>query len=53
MRYQITFTEAAMRDIRKLARVVERRISAKIARLADGLAGDVKRLRNITPRYRL
>jgi len=53
MRYQITFTVSAMRDIRKLAPDVEKRISAKIGRLADGLTGDVKRLRNFAPRYRL
>ena len=32
---------------------MERRVSGKIAGLADGLQGDVKRLRNFAPRYRL
>mgnify|MGYP003860405727 CR=1 FL=1 len=39
--------------MRKLAPAVERRVTGKIARLADDLSGDVKRLRNFAPRYRL
>jgi mRNA interferase RelE/StbE len=53
MKYRITFSQAAVRDMGKLAPAIERRINGKIARLADGLAGDVKRLRNFAPRYRL
>ena len=52
MQYRITFSQAAVRDVGKLAPAVERRVTDKIARLADGLAGDVKRLRNFAPRYR-
>jgi mRNA interferase RelE/StbE len=32
---------------------VARRIQSKITRLSDGLAGDVKRLTNFSPEYRL
>ena len=42
-----------MREMGKLAPAVERRVTSKIARLANGLSGDVKRLRHFTPRYRL
>ncbi len=52
-KYRITFTEAGLRDVRRLDPAVERRIRGKIARLAEGLTGDVKRLRDFSPRYRL
>ena len=53
MRYRIAFSKAAVRDMQRLAPPVERRISGKIAGLAEDLHGDVKRLRNFAPRYRL
>jgi mRNA interferase RelE/StbE len=51
--YRITFTGAALREIRALDAPVQKRVEAKIAGLADGLSGDVKRLRDFSPRYRL
>ena len=53
MRYKIAFSKAAARDMQRLTPAVERRISGKIAELADDLHGDVKRLRHFAPRYRL
>jgi mRNA-degrading endonuclease RelE of RelBE toxin-antitoxin system len=44
MRYRIVFKEEALRDMRRLSPDVSRRISAKIHRLGNDLAGNVKRL---------
>jgi mRNA interferase RelE/StbE len=51
--YTLIFNEEAGKDMRRLSPDVAKRVSAKIKRLCDGLAGDVKRLTNFTPEYRL
>ena len=43
----------AIRDLEGLGRPVARRILEKIRGLGQGLSGDVKRLTNFTPEYRL
>ncbi len=53
MGYSIELKPRAVKDLRKLERVTVRRIIEHIERLQDGLAGDVKRLTNHTPEYRL
>lgn len=53
MRYTIRIADGAERDMRKLSRQMRRRVTEKLERLADGLTGDVKRLRDFTPAYRL
>jgi mRNA interferase RelE/StbE len=53
MRYSIQFTPNAQRDLGRLSPEISRRVELKIERLRDNLVGDVKRLRNFAPRYRL
>lgn len=51
--YRIRYAAAVVRELRKMSPDVRRRIHAKIERLSDGLVGDVKRLTNFSPEYRL
>jgi mRNA interferase RelE/StbE len=53
MRYTIEFRPKAVRDIKRLSSDVARRIEQKLNLLRDDLSGDVKRLVNFTPGYRL
>ncbi len=53
MRYQIVYKPRAAKDIQKLPKQQIRRVLAAIERLADNLQGDVKRLTQYTPEYRL
>ena len=53
MRYTIEFRPQAVRDLKRLSSDVSRRIERKIQLLANGMSGDVKRLVNYTPGYRL
>jgi mRNA interferase RelE/StbE len=53
MRFEIEYNAEARRDLRKMSPKVVRRVIGKIERLADGLIGDVKRLRQFSPSYRL
>jgi mRNA interferase RelE/StbE len=53
MRYTIEFRPKALRDLKSLSPEVSRRIERTIQLLADDMAGDVKRLVNFTPGYRL
>ena len=53
MRYRIEFRPKALRDLKRLSPGVSRRIEQKIQLLADDMSGDVKRLVNFTPGYRL
>jgi mRNA interferase RelE/StbE len=50
---QIEFKPRAAKDLRDLDPQHRRRVFAKIEGLANNLAGDVKRLTNFTPEYRL
>ncbi len=52
-RYQIRSARAVVRTLEKMSPDVRRRVRSKIERLSDGLAGDVKRLTNFSPEYRL
>jgi mRNA interferase RelE/StbE len=53
MNYEIEFKPRALKDLQGLPRSAQRRILAKIEGLRDDLAGDVKRLTDYTPEYRL
>lgn len=49
----IEFKPRAVKDLDGLDRSTARRIVDKISGLENGLSGDVKRLTNFTPEYRL
>jgi mRNA interferase RelE/StbE len=53
MPYSIEFKPRAVRDLKALPRDQALRILEKIEAMRDGLAGDVKRLTNFAPEYRL
>ena len=53
MTYQIEFKPRALKDLKAINRDEARRIVKKIHALKNDLAGDVKRLTNFTPEYRL
>ena len=53
MRFDIDIRPQALRDFRKLSPEVARRIVAKIEAMRTDLRGDVKRLTNFTPAFRL
>jgi mRNA interferase RelE/StbE len=53
MTYKIEFKPRAFKDLQSLPKVTQRRIVAKIEGMAEDLAGNVKRLTNFTPEYRL
>lgn len=50
---EITYTEIAFRDLRRIPKRFAAQIVAKISRLEQGLRGDVKRLTNLDCDYRL
>ncbi len=53
MTYRLRYRPAALRDLEALSSDVAERIVSKIETMRADLAGDVKRLRHFTPRYRL
>lgn len=53
MRYTIEFRPKALRDIHRLSPDISRRIEQKLQLLCQNMTGDVKRLVNFTPGYRL
>ena len=53
MQYKINIKPQAIKDSKKIPRETLKRIFSKIELLADDLEGDVKRLSNFTPEYRL
>ena len=53
MNYGIEFKPRALKDLKGLAAAERERIVAKAEGLRNNLAGDVKRLTNFTPEYRL
>ena len=53
MRYRLELMRKAMRDLADLDRTTSARILTKLEALQNDLAGDVKRLTNFTPEYRL
>lgn len=53
MVYQIELKPRAIRDLKAIDKTRSRRIMEKIRLMQDDLAGDVKRLTNATPEFRL
>ena len=53
MKYCVELKERALRDLKNLSKKDAKRILEKIEALKDSLSGDVKRLTNFTPEYRL
>ena len=53
MTYQVAFKPKALKDLARLPVDDRRRAIARIEGLRDNLAGDVKKLTNFTPEYRL
>lgn len=53
MDYTIRFGSRALKDLRKLDKQISGRILNRIEGLANDLSGDVKRLTDHTPQYRL
>jgi mRNA interferase RelE/StbE len=53
MIYRIEFKPRAIKDMKSFTPEDRRRIMSKIEGLQNDLAGDVKRLTNFTPEYRL
>jgi len=53
VKYEVRFKPRAIKDLRKLSSIEQKRILAKIEAMEDNLQGDVKRLTNFTPEYRL
>ena len=53
MNYVIVFKPRAVKDLKVLPQSAQRRVLTKIEGLRNNLAGDVKRLTDFTPEYRL
>jgi mRNA interferase RelE/StbE len=53
VRYSVTILPTAERDFRRLSHDVAKRILRKIQGMRENLAGDVKRLVDFIPPYRL
>jgi len=51
--YEIKFKKKAVKKLQKLPKKDAERIVEKISELSDNLTGDVKKLTNFTPEYRL
>jgi mRNA interferase RelE/StbE len=53
MEYRVRYAQAVVKQLEKMSPDVARRVKAKINRLSNDLAGDVKRLTNFSPEFRL
>ena len=53
MRYEVEFKPRAVKDLKGLPPVDQRRVLTKIEAMSEDLVGDVKRLTNFSPEYRL
>ena len=53
MKYNVQFKPRAEKDIARLSARMQLEIIKDIESMSDDLAGDVKRLTNFTPEYRL
>jgi len=53
MEYQIEFKPRALKECKKIAKPDLKRIFDSIEAMSNNLAGDVKKLTNYTPEYRL
>jgi mRNA interferase RelE/StbE len=53
MKYGIEFKPKAVKDLRNLPKQIQSKILEKIQLMENDLVGDVKKLTNFTPEYRL
>ncbi len=53
MKYDLRFKPRSVKDLKKLPAKQQRRVIERIDGMSEDLAGDVKRLTNFTPEYRL
>ncbi|HMP74409.1 MAG TPA: type II toxin-antitoxin system RelE/ParE family toxin [Kiritimatiellia bacterium] len=53
MNYTVGLKPRAIKDLQEIQRQDAKRIADALERLTDGLSGDVKRLTNFSPEYRL
>jgi len=53
MKYNVQFKPRAVKDIERLSSRIQFQIIKGIGAMSDDLTGDVKRLTNFTPEYRL
>ncbi len=53
MKYEVEFKPKAVKDLSKLSSNFQKQIIKKIELMQDNLQGDIKRLTNFTPEYRL
>ncbi len=53
LRYDVQFKPRAVRDIERLPSRIQAQLLARIEEMSNDLKGDVKRLSNFTPEYRL
>lgn len=53
MTYEIEFKPRALKDLKALSAIDAKRVLGKIEALGDDLKGDVKKLTNHSPEYRL
>ena len=53
MKYTIEFKSTAVKDLQKINSTDAKKLLNKIELLENGLKGDIKKLTNYTPEYRL
>ena len=53
MTYEIEFKPKAIKDLKSIDAIERKKIVSRMEDLKNDLAGDVKRLTNFTPEYRL
>ena len=53
MKYKLIFKRHAIKDLKAFSPDVRERILDKIVAMQDNLQGDIKKLTNLTPEYRL
>ena len=53
MKYDLRFKPRSLKDLKKLTAKQQERVIERIDGMSEDLAGDVKRLTNFTPEYRL
>lgn len=53
MKYTVGLKPRAIKELRRLQKQDATRVADALERLADDLSGDVKRLTNVSPEYRL
>ena len=53
MHYEIFFKPTSLKDLKKIDKNNQKTIIDKIEKMSDNLTGNIKKLTNFTPEYRL